>query len=494
MPVFYRWILAAAAVAVLLVILIVNTVRLGKARGRHVRDRVAPQALEARAGESLAEMLRFRTVTRAASEACDYEPYLQLQAYLERRYPAVHRVMGRETVGRYSLLYHWKPNASKTKGPAGLPVLLCAHLDVMPAGSGWDRDPFAVEINGGYVSGCGAATGKGRLTCLLEAAEILCGEGFAPRRDVYIAVSHDFESGGGEGAAAIAALLSERGLKFDMVLDGGLPICKAGLELTQEAALIGICEKGQLRLSLRAGSRGGPVSMPPRSTAAGQIAEAACRIEFRQKRAEMGPVVLRMLQKLAPMMPLMDRVMVANLWLFRPFLAARMAKSRYVNAMMRTTSSVADMQCDAVYGSLPRQSELIVDVRTLQEDTCADMTEYICKLVADLDVDVRVLEQTEATSISAVRGEAYHALSRALHAVYGDITVVPCMIPGRTDARWYEPLSACILRFSPVVITPSELKRIYRANESVKTASLGQSVLFYAEFLRSLGLHGRSEK
>ena len=55
----------------------------------------------------------------------------------------------------------------------------------------------------------GAATGLGALgvSGRTEAAEMLLGLGFQPRRTVYFAFGHDEERGGTKGAAAIAALV-----------------------------------------------------------------------------------------------------------------------------------------------------------------------------------------------------------------------------------------------------------------------------------------------
>jgi acetylornithine deacetylase/succinyl-diaminopimelate desuccinylase-like protein len=93
----------------------------------------------------------------------------------------------------------------------------------------------------------------------MEAAEMLCAQGFVPQRDIYFAFGHDGYSGGEQGARSVAAILEQRGIRLEMVLDGGFPISKAGIELTQEAALIGVTIKADWNWDL---SQGNPEALP----------------------------------------------------------------------------------------------------------------------------------------------------------------------------------------------------------------------------------------
>ena len=66
----------------------------------------------------------------------------------------------------------------------------------------------------------GAIDDKGALVAILEAVEQLVAEGFAPARDVYLSFGHNEETAG-EGAQAIVALLTERGVRPGLVIDEG---------------------------------------------------------------------------------------------------------------------------------------------------------------------------------------------------------------------------------------------------------------------------------
>ena len=111
---------------------------------------------------------------------------------------------------------------------------------------------------------------------ILEAAENLLAKGFQPKRDVYLAVGHDEEIGGNEGAKIIAQTLRDRNLDFQFILDEGGSIVGDGIipGVERPIALVGIAEKGYVSLELKATDVGGHSSMPPKHTALGVIAKA----------------------------------------------------------------------------------------------------------------------------------------------------------------------------------------------------------------------------
>jgi len=53
----------------------------------------------------------------------------------------------------------------------GNPYLLCAHLDVVPAGRQWQHDPFKAGIIDGFIYGRGSLDVKNLVFGILEALE-----------------------------------------------------------------------------------------------------------------------------------------------------------------------------------------------------------------------------------------------------------------------------------------------------------------------------------
>lgn len=99
-----------------------------------------------------------------------------------------------------------------------------AHLDVVPAGNGWARDPFGGEIADGRIWGRGAMDDKGPAFCALYAMKALKDEGFRPNKTIKLIVGCNEEN----GWACIehyekAAAMPEVGFSPD----GGFPVIYA---------------------------------------------------------------------------------------------------------------------------------------------------------------------------------------------------------------------------------------------------------------------------
>ena len=213
--------------------------------------------------ERLGRAVQFQTVSYEDKAQFHKEAFTSFQKFLEQEFPKVHAALKKEVVADYSLLYTWPGRDNQE-----LPILLAAHMDVVPddseSGSQWTYPPFQGRIADGFVWGRGTLDDKVSVLGILEAAEKLLQDGYVPRRTIYIAFGHDEESGGSAGAASINRLLKSRGIKLDYVLDEGLTITEGLVpNITRPVALIGIAEKGCLSVELSVESTGGHSMMPP---------------------------------------------------------------------------------------------------------------------------------------------------------------------------------------------------------------------------------------
>ncbi len=75
-------------------------------------------------------------------------------------------------------------------------AILC-HLDVVPAGDGWTKDPFGGVVENGSIWGRGAMDDKGPAICCLYALKALKDKGFTPSKKIKLIVGCNEESGWG---------------------------------------------------------------------------------------------------------------------------------------------------------------------------------------------------------------------------------------------------------------------------------------------------------
>src|SRR6266478_2948089 len=123
--------------------------------------------------QHLAQAVRFQTISYGDGIK-ENEKTMALQAmhdWMEQTFPYFHEAAGPEKFGE-SLLFTWIG-----KNPNQPPVMLMAHLDVVPIVPGTEKDwthaPFSGDIAEGFVWGRGTIDDKGEVVAILDAAERL---------------------------------------------------------------------------------------------------------------------------------------------------------------------------------------------------------------------------------------------------------------------------------------------------------------------------------
>jgi carboxypeptidase PM20D1 len=458
-------------------------------RSRQVEvEPAVPIALVPGAAERLAAALRFRTVSHQDPARLDGTEFLRLHRFLREAFPRTHRALEREVVERYSLLFTWPGRDAGRR-----PLLLLAHLDVVPVDAGaeakWTEPPFAGHLEDGWVWGRGAMDDKASLVGLLEAVEHLLAEGFEPRRTVHLAFGHDEEVGGLAGAVALSARLGARGVRPELVLDEGMAIAEGvfpGLERT--VALVGIAEKGYLSVELVVEGEGGHSSTPPPETAVGILARAVARLERGRPPAAIAGATRRLLEFLGPEMSLASRVALANLWLFGGAVERRLVGSPAGDALIRTTTAPTMLEGSAKENVLPVRARAIVNFRIRPGETTKDVLAHVRAGVDDARVQVRAVGPTrsEPSAESSVVSAAFTALARTIRETFPEVIVAPSLVLGATDARHYAALGGDVYRFLPYHVRAEDIRRAHGTDERIGVEDYENLVRFYVRLVRNV--------
>ena len=437
--------------------------------------------------ERLAQAIQFQTVSHQDPAQFDSGEFIRLHKYLEQAFPKIHSTLTREVVNDHSLLYTWKGQDAGLK-----PILLMAHIDVVPATSGaeggWTHPPFEGRISDGYVWGRGTMDDKNSVLAILEAVEVLLREGFQPRRTIYLAFGHDEEISGRQGAGEIAALLHSRGMELEYVLDEGLSVVEGVVPfISKPVAMVGIAEKGYLSLELTVKSSPGHSSVPPQETAIGALSTAICKLERNQLPWRIGIPARQMFAALAPEMGFGMRMVFANLWLFGWLIKRAFARTPSTNALIRTTTAPTMFQAGVKENILPAEAKAVVNFRLLAGDTITGVTEHVRRTIDDPRVEIRALEGLtgEASFVSDTDASGFGALVRTIRQVYPEAVITPGLVLGATDSRHYADLSNSIYRFSPIRVRPEDLERVHGTDERISIEDHERGVRFYVHLIRN---------
>jgi carboxypeptidase PM20D1 len=477
-------VLVVLALAALVSVLVVRGAAFAPRRAA-VRQAAAFEPLPG-AVERLAGAIQIPTVTPADGSPGDPAVFARLHAYLADSFAGAHAAASREVVGDGSLLYTWKGS-----DPSLSPVVLMGHMDVVPvetaSESSWTHPPFSGAIADGFVWGRGALDDKLTVVGLLEAAEALLEAGFRPRRTVILAFGADEEAGGREGAAKIAALLRERGVQPQLVLDeGGAVISGAIPGIEAPVALVGIAEKGYLSVELSVRAEGGHSSMPPRHTAAGVLARAITRLEENPFPGGVRGATAALFDAIGPEMSFGGRVLFANRWLFGPLIEWKLAGSPSTDATLRTTTAVTVLEGSPKDNVLPSRARAVVNFRILPGDTVSGVVERVRRVIDDPLVGIRPDPSAEEPSpVSPANGEAWMKIEETIRQTYPDAILAPYLVLGATDSRFFRGLTPNVYRFAAIRIDNADLKRIHGVDERASVAAYLEGVRFLAQLIRN---------
>ena len=436
--------------------------------------------------------IQLKTISNTDPAKVDPLPFEGLRNLLQVLYPQVDDHLTREVINGGGLLYTWQGTE-----PDLDPIALAAHQDVVPANeaadSGWTHPPFAGEIADGYVWGRGALDCKGSLISIMEAVNNLIRDGFAPRRTVYLLFGHDEECSGTHGAVALADILEARGVRLALLLDEGGSVTTSTLPgIESPVAMIGVTEKGHLSLKLKATTKPGHASTPSTPTAIGALSLAIATLENNPFPQHLDMVEF-MMSFVGAELSFMDRLMLANTWLFGGAVKRKLSQNPSTDANTRTTIAPTILRAGSAENVLPATAEALINLRIFPGETVRETYERIYDLVADQTLEVlpahgETLEGDhtwEPTEISDIDSPQFRLLTRLAQSAYPEALVAPFMMNGATDSRHYSKLSHFIFRFSPILLSQEDQDTVHGVNERLSFENAARMVSFMQALIRT---------
>ncbi len=439
----------------------------------------------------LARLIQIPTVSWTDRSKRDIAKFGLFQETLKDLFPRVHKELEREIHGHFGLIYHWK-----AKNPEKKPVLFLAHYDVVPAGEeggeAWTENPFSGQIKDGVLWGRGTLDIKSQLAFLMETAERLLEQGWQPARDIYFAFGGDEEISGREGAGSMAAILKEKGLKFEFIVDEGGVIAQNQLAFLKgrSAALVGLAEKGFVTFKITASGESGHSSMPPvQGTAISRLARGIVRLEKKRFPHRLDPVIKNMLERFVPCVSPGLGLIFANLWLTSPLIRFVFSRNRTTDSLIRTTQAITVINAGEQENILPGEASCLVNHRILPGDTIEVIEKRYRQVLRDNGLTVRDAGNWPANDpIKAgdTEGTGFQLIRKILAQTHPGTVTVPYLVNGSTDSKYYKDLSDQILRFTPLVLTPEDIASVHGVNEKVSLENLNNGLRFYIQFFRHL--------
>ncbi|MBZ0251802.1 MAG: M20/M25/M40 family metallo-hydrolase, partial [Candidatus Methylomirabilis sp.] len=347
---------------------------------------------------------------------------------------------------------------ARLKGTGELPpLLLTAHLDVVPAEEGhWTHPPFAGVIENGVIYGRGAIDMKNMAAMSLMTMLVLKRSAARLRRDVIFVACADEEMGSGLGSLWLVdnhpdLVRAEYGLNEC----GGFTSHFSGVRFYP----VQVAEKGFCWTTLRCTGDPGHGSMPHGNNAVVKLARAVERlgeVQFPMHPvAEVEAFIRGMAEHLGFPTSAALRLMLDPR--FNRFVVERLIPEDLRGAFranFRNTVSPTVLRAGSKTNVIPSSAEAKVDGRVLpgqdRESFLAEMREIVGP-----DVEFHVDNYGPPTVFSAetpLMEKIFEVLRRHDTAA----VPVPFMISGFTDAKAYAKLGTIVYGFNPIMM-PKDL-------------------------------------
>ncbi len=437
--------------------------------------------------QALSKAITYKTVSYEDTSLMDGDAFKGLHAHFEEAFPLVHKNMEKTVINDWSLLYHWKGSDPSLK-----PALFMSHLDVVPVMPGteddWEEPAFSGKIDGDILWGRGSIDTKSQVIGELYAAEYLMEKGYSPKRDIYFVFGHDEETMGVDGSLAAMEHLKKKGVQLEFVMDEGGGF-KMGSEFGAPEALlarIDIFEKGYIDVAVEANAEGGHSSRPGKGTALGKVAKAIGKIEDNQLPPHINKVVYNMFKGLKDVITEEPfKSYVENIDTNPEAFAEYLCEDKDLAPLVHTTTALTMINGSPAPNVLPQKVRSVINFRIAPEDTCESILAHCKKVADDPELSITMTKGLDPSKISNIDSVGYKALADATQKFFNGVTVVPGLVTGGTDCRYFEDICDCCYRFRPFIDNMVLGYTTHATNERCYLPALMQGIKGIIEIMKT---------
>lgn len=373
------------------------------------------------------------------------------------------------------------------KGKDGLaPLILLHHIDVVPAEADkWKHPPYSGAVLEGEIWGRGAQDCKSLGITELMAFLLLKREGFRPKREIVYMATADEETGGKWGVGWLFKNYPHL-MKAEYVINEG-----GGVGMIVGQKNVYTCqtaEKGICWLKLTFKGKPGHGSVPHGDNCVVKMAKAIQRISAYRSPMRRNRTTDLFIKGIAEEQPFPRSWFIRQL--LNPLLSRRVEKripdpgfKGMAGAILRNTFVPTVVQAGQKTNVIPSECFCEVDCRILPGVTVERVKEEVHYLLFDLrDYEIEVLQTTPASE-SPSENPLYRAMEKALKELDPKAKMIPMMLTGATDSRFFRDQKTIAYGFQPMMPMdnlPEYMSRVHGHDERISAEDLlfGTRVLY----------------
>ena len=334
------------------------------------------------------------------------------------------------------------------------PLLLTAHLDVVEADpSKWRRPPFSGDEFEGCLWGRGAIDMKNMAAMCTAILRKLASERARLDRDIIFAAVADEEAGCDLGSRFLVE--QHRSLveaEYAIGESGGFSLHLGDTTFYP----IQVAEKGFCWIRARLVGEPGHGSMPRHDSVVTRLGETLAKLGQTALPVHPTSYVESFLDAIRARQPALIQPIVKLI--ARPHLLARVARmvpgagfARSFSALLANTAAATVVRAGAKTNVIPGVAEFEIDGRTLPGQSDDDLIRELRAVLGE-GVELEIMKSAPPVVTEPYQSEVFDTIQRAVNAREPDAVVIPYMIPGFTDAKYFSRTGARWYGFSPVKI------------------------------------------
>jgi len=277
-----------------------------------------------------------------------------------------------------------------------------------------------------------------------------------------------------------------KSIRFEYILDEGGALVYGIIDgIKKPIATLGISEKGYLSLQLSTSIDGGHSSMPKKESAIGVLSKAVSNLESNQLPESFSGPVKKFIEILATESPLINKMVLSNLWLFEPVVLSIFRKTPILHCHVRTTTAPTIIKAGIKDNVLAKNAMAVVNFRIKPGETTETVIKHVHRVINDDRVivshygSIRVNPPAESSTDSL----GYELVTETITELFPDAIITPYTVIGATDARYFSELSDSVYRFVPLKLMPGDTIKIHGTNERIAVENYKQYIHFYAHLI-----------
>ncbi|MEO5739694.1 MAG: M20/M25/M40 family metallo-hydrolase [Vicinamibacterales bacterium] len=371
------------------------------------------------------------------------------------------------------------------RNPRAPGILLMAHLDVVPARrEDWSVDPWKFLERDGWFYGRGSGDNKAGAAMLIANVITMKRAGRQPARDLIIVLTGDEETAQ-QGIQTLVTKHREL-LNADLAFntDGGGVTLKNGRPAVFE---VQASEKIYADYQLEATDVGGHSSLVRPDNPIYTLAVALTRIGEHQFPLHVSGVTQMFLERSASTESGQTAIDMRAVAAVPPDLAAaaRLSRSPFYNAQLRTTCVATTVTAGHANNALPQLARAVVNCRILPGLPGADVEAVIRRLAGE-KVKVTVIEPPIASPPSTLTPAILSRLEPLVAKHWPSIPLIPLMQAGATDGMYTRSAGIPTYGVSAIEANPDDV-RAHGKDERVGVESFYNAAQFWLELMRTFG-------